>query len=158
MCIRRGDLRSPAGEHSSPLPYSQNILMRRSVIVLAFYFYPLTENLFLHLGQTTLCLPFAFGNLKVAEQEGHLRYTCVFLSRYLFFWSFIKLQKISFSRLLFWIFLENIRKSTVIISPSEISAHTRSNIQDCINIFSIVSRNINITYAISRQVPSLSVP
>ena len=31
MCIRRGDLRSPAGEHSSPLPYSQNILMRRSV-------------------------------------------------------------------------------------------------------------------------------
>ena len=31
MCIRRGDLRSPAGEHSSPLPCSENILMRRSV-------------------------------------------------------------------------------------------------------------------------------
>ena len=28
MCIRRGDLRSPAGEHSSPLPCSENILMR----------------------------------------------------------------------------------------------------------------------------------
>ena len=31
MCIRRGDLRSPAGEHSSPLPCSENILMRRSL-------------------------------------------------------------------------------------------------------------------------------
>ena len=28
MCIRRGDLRSPAGEHSPPLPCSENILMR----------------------------------------------------------------------------------------------------------------------------------
>jgi len=28
MCIRRGDLWSPAGEHSSPLPCSDNILMR----------------------------------------------------------------------------------------------------------------------------------
>ena len=28
MCIRRGDLRSPAGEHSSPLLCSENILMR----------------------------------------------------------------------------------------------------------------------------------
>lgn len=28
MCVRRGDLRSPAGEHSSPLPCSENILMR----------------------------------------------------------------------------------------------------------------------------------
>ena len=36
MRIRRGDLRSPAGEHSSPLPCSENILMRRSVIFLFF--------------------------------------------------------------------------------------------------------------------------
>ena len=31
MCIRRGDLRSPAGEHSSPLPCSENVLMRTSI-------------------------------------------------------------------------------------------------------------------------------
>ena len=31
MCIRRGDLRSPAGERSSPLPCSENILMGGSV-------------------------------------------------------------------------------------------------------------------------------
>ena len=29
MCIRRGDLRSPAGEHSSPLLCSENILMSK---------------------------------------------------------------------------------------------------------------------------------
>ena len=28
MCVRRGDLRSPAGERSSPLPCYDNILMR----------------------------------------------------------------------------------------------------------------------------------
>ena len=38
MCIRRGDLRSPAGEHSSPLPCYDNILMRRSIIRVDFLF------------------------------------------------------------------------------------------------------------------------
>ena len=33
MCIRRGDLRSPAGEHSSPLPCSENILMRTRLML-----------------------------------------------------------------------------------------------------------------------------
>ena len=37
MCIRRGDLRSPAGEHSSPLPCSENILMR-TLLTCSFYF------------------------------------------------------------------------------------------------------------------------
>ena len=38
MCIRRGDLWSPAGEHSSPLPCSENILMR-SLATLVFFLY-----------------------------------------------------------------------------------------------------------------------
>ena len=38
MCIRRGDLRSPAGEHSSPLPCSENILMRTLLKTAVFYF------------------------------------------------------------------------------------------------------------------------
>ena len=38
MCIRRGDLRSPAGEHSSPLPCSENILMRISLMRVDFYY------------------------------------------------------------------------------------------------------------------------
>ena len=37
MCIRRGDLRSPAGEHSSPLPCFENILMRTSLMRVDFY-------------------------------------------------------------------------------------------------------------------------
>jgi len=42
MCIRRGDLRSPAGEHSSPLPCSENILMRT---LLRSAFFILSEGL-----------------------------------------------------------------------------------------------------------------
>ena len=37
MCICRGDLRSPAGEHSSPLPCSENILMRTSLMRVDFF-------------------------------------------------------------------------------------------------------------------------
>ena len=37
MCIRRGDLRSPAGEHSSPLPCFENILMRTSLMRVNFF-------------------------------------------------------------------------------------------------------------------------
>ena len=38
MRIRRGDLRSPAGEHSSPLPCSENILMRNLIKLVLFYY------------------------------------------------------------------------------------------------------------------------
>ncbi len=37
MCIRRGDLRAPAGEHSSPLLCSENILMRTLLMPCFFY-------------------------------------------------------------------------------------------------------------------------
>ena len=37
MWIRREDLRSPAGEHSSPLPCSGNILMRTSLMRVNFF-------------------------------------------------------------------------------------------------------------------------
>ena len=43
MCIRRGDLRSPAGEHSSPLPCSENILMR-TLLMSPFFIRSLQEN------------------------------------------------------------------------------------------------------------------
>jgi len=39
MCIRTGDLRSPAGEHSSPLPCSENILMRTLLNPTVFIFF-----------------------------------------------------------------------------------------------------------------------
>lgn len=36
--MRRGDLWSPAGEHSSPLPCSENILIRTSLMQGVFYY------------------------------------------------------------------------------------------------------------------------
>ena len=39
MCICRGDLRSPAGEHSSPLPCSENIRQRKQALCRYLYVY-----------------------------------------------------------------------------------------------------------------------
>jgi len=61
MGIRRGDLRSPAGEHSSPLHISPNILMRTSLIQYVFLY---DENIII----PAFCITDVFFIKKVTEK------------------------------------------------------------------------------------------